>query len=73
MFLTIKLREIIHEMRVHYLVFQQILLVEEKDDGGVLEPGIGDDGPEKGFALLHTVLPAEKRGSRCHSCNKVGD
>lgn len=46
-------------MGVHYLVFQQIFLVEKKNDRGVLEPGVGDYGPKKGFALLHPVLSEE--------------
>lgn len=43
-------------MRIHDLLLQQVLLVEEEDDGRVLEPGICDDGPEQSFALLHTIL-----------------
>lgn len=43
-------------MRIHDLLLQQVLLVEKEDDGGVLEPGICDDGPEQSFTLLHTIL-----------------
>ena len=43
-------------MRVHDLLFQQILLVEEQYDGRVLKPRIGDDGAEERLALLHAVL-----------------
>ena len=41
---------------MHNLFLQQILLVEEENDRGVLEPGVGDDGAEEGLALLHAVL-----------------
>lgn len=47
-------------MGVSDLLLQEVLLVEEEDDGRVLEPGICDDGPEQGFTLLHSVL-REKR------------
>lgn len=48
-------------MRVGDLLLQQILLVEEEDDGGVLEPWIRDYRPEQGFTLLHTVLWGRRR------------
>lgn len=59
-------------MRIHYLVFQQIFLIEEKDDGGVLEPGIGDNGPEKSFAFLHPILSEKNRVSRPYDGNRQG-
>ena len=50
-------------MGVSDLLLQEVLLVEEQDDGGVLEPGICDDGPEQSLALLHPIL-TEKEGGR---------
>lgn len=47
-------------MGEHDLLLQQVLLVQEEDDGGVLEPGICDDGPEQGFALLHAILTEDQ-------------
>lgn len=43
-------------MRVHDLLFEDVGLVEEQNDGGLLKPGVGDDGFKQGFALLHAVL-----------------
>lgn len=43
-------------MRVHDLLLEDVSLVEEKNDGGLLKPGVGDDCFEQGFALLHAVL-----------------
>lgn len=43
-------------MRIHDLLLQQVLLVEEEDDRGILEPGICDNGPEQSFTLLHSIL-----------------
>ena len=57
---TIKLGEVVYEVRVHDFLLQQVFLVEEEDDRGVLEPGICDDGPEESFALLHAVLTKTK-------------
>lgn len=51
-------------MGEHDLLLQQVLLVKEEDDGGVLEPGICDDGPEQGFALLHAILTRTRDGER---------
>lgn len=53
-------------MRIHDLLLQQVFLVEEEDDRGVLEPGICDDGPEQSFTLLHTILmrAGEDRNTR---------
>jgi len=44
------------------LLLQQVLLVEEQDDGGVLKPGVRDDGPEQSFTLLHAVLENRHMG-----------
>lgn len=38
------------------LVYQDVGLVEEEDDGGVVEPGRMDGGVEEGQTLLHAVL-----------------
>lgn len=46
-------------MRVHDLLLQQILLVEEENDRGVLEPGVCDYCPKQSFTLLHPVLQRE--------------
>ena len=43
-------------MWVHNFFFEQVLLVEEQDDRGVLKPRIGDDGAKESLALLHAVL-----------------
>lgn len=53
---TCELREVRGQVRVHDLLLEDVRLVEEEDDGGALEPGVGDDGFEQGLALLHTVL-----------------
>lgn len=49
-------------MGVGDLLLQQVGLVEEEDGGGVLEPGVGQDGGEQGQALRQPVLQ-EKRGT----------
>lgn len=56
--LTVELGEVVHQVGAQDLVLQQVLLVEEEDDRRVLEPGVGDDGPEQRLALLHAVLRA---------------
>lgn len=38
------------------LLCKQILLVEEEDDSGILEPRVGNDGLEQCKALKQTVL-----------------
>lgn len=53
---TVKLWEVVHKVRIHDLLLQEVLLIEEEDDRGVLKPRICDDGPEQSFALLHTIL-----------------
>lgn len=58
--ITVKLWEVINQVRIHDLLLQQVLLVEEEDDRGVLEPGICDDGPEQSFTLLHTILTRDR-------------
>lgn len=58
--LTIKLWEVINQVRIHDLLFQQVLLVKEQDHRGVLEPRICDDGPEQSFTLLHAVLTTKQ-------------
>lgn len=54
--LTVVLREVVDQVRVHDLLLQQVLLVEEEDDRRVLEPGVGDYRPEQSFTLLHSIL-----------------
>lgn len=54
--LTCEFREVAGYVRVHYLLLENVSLVEEQYDRGALEPGVGDDGFEQSFALLHTVL-----------------
>lgn len=56
-------------MRVRDLLLEDVRLVEEEDDGGALEPGVGDDGFEQGLALLHAVL---KRNARERAILKKG-
>lgn len=58
--LTVILGKIVHQVRVHYLLLQQVLLVEEENDRGVLEPRVRDNCPKQGFALLHSVLRRER-------------
>lgn len=43
-------------MGVGNLLLKEVLLIEEEDDRGVLEPRICDYRPEKRFTLLHTIL-----------------
>lgn len=43
---TVILREVVYQMRVHDLLLQQVLLVEEQDYGRVLEPGVSDNCPK---------------------------
>ena len=38
------------------LVLEKVLLVQEEDDGAVLEPGICDDRFEQCLRLFHSVL-----------------
>ncbi len=42
------------------LLFKQVLLVEEEDDGGEREPLVVADGVEKLHALMHPVLRKEQ-------------
>lgn len=53
---TVILWKVINQVGKHDLLLQQVFLIKEEDDGGALEPGISDDGPEQSFALLHTIL-----------------
>ena len=43
------------------LLLEQILLVEEEDDGGVREPLVVADAVEQLHALMHSVLRRGKR------------
>lgn len=58
---TFILWKVIHQMGMHDLLLQQIFLIEEENDGRVLEPGIRDDGPKQSFALLHTILSRNRQ------------
>ena len=42
------------------LLFEQVLLVEEEDDGGEREPLVVADGVKKLHALVHPVLGREE-------------
>ena len=53
--LTCVLREANGERRPEDLLLEQVLLVEEEDDGGVSEPLVVADGVEELEALLHAV------------------
>lgn len=53
---TCEFRKVVCYVGVHDLLLEDVGLVEEKDDRGALEPGVGDDGFEQGLALLHTIL-----------------
>ncbi len=57
--LTVILWKVVNQMRVHDLLLQQVLLVEEENDRGVLEPGVCDYCPKQSFTLLHPVLQRE--------------
>lgn len=46
------------------LLLQQVGFVEEENDGGVLEPGVGQDGLEQGQTLDQPIL--QKRTG--HTC-----
>ena len=54
--LTCVFGEVVGQVGEHDLLLQDVCLVEEQDDGGLLEPGVGDDGLKQRFALLHPVL-----------------
>lgn len=54
---------------MHDLLLQQVYLIKEKDDRGVPEPGVSDDGPEQSFAFLHSIL----RGNRRRGSRKAGN
>ena len=48
------------ERRLDDLLGKQVLLVEEEDDGGVLEPPVVADGVKQLHALRHAVLEVSK-------------
>ena len=52
---TLEFREIVVEMRVGDFLLEDVLFVEEENDGGVEEPRVGDDQAEKRLAFFHAV------------------
>lgn len=54
--LTSEAGEVFLQVRGLDFVSQDVSLVEEQDDGGVLEPGRVDGGVEQCQTLVHTVL-----------------
>ena len=60
--LTRVLREAYREGRSEDLLLEQVLLVEEEDDGGVAEPLVVADRVEQLQALLHAILKRGKIG-----------
>lgn len=54
--LTIVLWEVVDQMGEHDLLLQKVFLVQEQNDGGVLEPGVCDYSSKQSFTLLHPVL-----------------
>jgi hypothetical protein len=55
---TVIFGKVVGQMGVENFLGQQVLFVQEEDDRRVLEPGVGDDGPEQGLGLLHSILQA---------------
>lgn len=54
--LTCEAGEVFLQVRGLDFVSQDVSLVEEQDDGGVLEPGRVDGSVEQCQTLMHTVL-----------------
>lgn len=54
--LTCEAGEVFLQVRGLDFVSQDVSLVEEQDNGGVLEPGRVDGGVEQCQTLVHTVL-----------------
>ena len=48
------------------LLLEQVLLVEEQDDGGVREPLVVADGVKQLHALVHPVLETRSREHTTH-------
>ena len=48
--------EIVGQVGMWDLFLQQVCFVEEEDEVGLLETGVGDNSPEQSFALLQSIL-----------------
>lgn len=53
---TCEFWEVVDEMGVGDLLLEDVLLVEEEDDGGLFEPRICDDRTKESLRLLQAVL-----------------
>lgn len=68
---TVIFREIVHQVRAQDLLLQKVLLVEEQNDRGVLEPGVGDDCAKQRFAFLHAILQISGKNKQTQKRRKT--